>query len=886
MQPKAEIPQAEPLESKLTLTRRPEVIVSRPAIAIQRPPVCAESRPRVGGKFLWVGDEKLYVRGVTYGTFRPNGDGVPYPPPEVVEADFALMAANGANCVRTYTLPPRWLLDLAEQAGLYVMVGLWGEQYILHEKKLARSTEEHIREGVRACQGHPAVLCYALANEIPASAVRWYGARRVESFLRRLYETAKEADPEGLVTYINYPMTEYLELPFLDLMCFNLYLETQKPWESYLARLQNLAGHRPLLLSETGLDSRRNGEITQAQTLDWQVRSAYALGCAGVFVYAWTDEWHCGGADINDWDFGLTCRDRQPKPALAAVRQVFDEVPFSRDLSWPRISVVVCIYNGQSTIRSCLEGLLNLRYPDYEVIVVNDGSKDKTAAIVREFDVRRISTENRGLSAARNVGLEAATGEIVAYIDGDACPDPDWLLYLASAFRDSDCAAIGGPNIPFPNDGFVADCVAHAPGGPTHILISDTEAEHIPGCNMAFRKSCLEAVGGFDPQFRIAGDDVDMCWRLQKRGWKLGLAHSATVWHHCRNSAKAYLKQQWNYGVAEALLQKKWPEKYSPAGHPMWCGRIYSSGLTRGLNSLRSRIHYGVWGSAFFQRLYEPSPSSFESLLLMPEFNLVIGAVALLTVLGFSLLVALPLLGLSLGLLLFQAIRSACGAKLATPLMPRWERLKVRTLIASLHLLQPLARLGGRLRRGLTPIQIGGLSSWAFPRTRTAAIWSEEWKPALTWIELFKSALTAEGPQPVCGGPTDDWDFEMQTGLLASARAVMAVEEYGRGRQFVRFRVSPRWRRALPAISVPAFAAVVAASEASWLAGALLGTAALVLAVLACCQCGVAVGKVLHALKSIDEQSARRKRCRSRAVLFSRLMKRWPLISQRPDGRG
>jgi GT2 family glycosyltransferase len=860
MQPQAEIPQAGTMEGTLSSAPRSEVITRTIASPILRPSASDGLRPSVRGKFLWVGEEKLYVRGVTYGTFRPDGDGVPYPRREVVEEDFTQMAASGVNCVRTYTLPPGWLLDLAGQAGLYVMVGLWGEQYVLHEKKLARSTEEHIRAGVRACQGHPAVLCYALANEIPASVVRWYGVRRVERFLRRLYDTAKQTDPDGLVTYVNYPMTEYLELPFLDLMCFNLYLETRKPLEAYLRRLQNLAGDRPLLLSEMGLDSRRNGELDQAQTLDWQVRTAFGAGCAGVFVYAWTDEWHCGGADIHDWDFGLTRRDRQPKPALAAVRHAFDEVPFSQDLAWPRISVVVCTYNGHRTIRSCLEGLVNLQYPDYEVIVVNDGSIDDTAVIVREYKVRLISTENRGLSEARNVGLEAATGEIVAYIDDDARPDPDWLLYLASAFGNSDYAAIGGPNIPFPNDGFVANCVAYAPGGPTHVLISDTEAEHIPGCNMAFRKSCLDAVGGFDAQFRIAGDDVDMCWRLQKRGWKLGFAHSATVWHHCRNSFEKYLKQQWNYGVAEALLQKKWPEKYSAAGHPMWCGRIYSPGLTRGLNNLRSRIHFGVWGSAFFQRLYEPAPSSFESLLLMPEYYLIIGAVAALTSLGVSLIFVLPLLGLSLGLILFQAIRSAARARSATPQESRWDRVKLRTLVAGLHLLQPLARLGGRLRRGLTPIQLGGLSTWSFPRTRTAAIWSEEWKPALTWVELFKSALTAKGARPACGGPIDNWDFEVQTGLLASARAVMAVEEYGRGCQFVRFRVSPRWRRAILAVFVPAFAAAVSINEAAWLDGALFGTVALVLVALACCQCGTAVGKIVHALKSIDEQSASSKR--------------------------
>ena len=80
---------------------------------------------------------------------------------------------------------------------------------------------------------------------------------------------------------------------------------------------------------------------------------------------------------------------------------------------------------------------------------------------------------------------------------------------------------------PAETDARIAECVAHAPGGPTHVLLSDREAEHIPGCNMAFRRACLQAVGGFDPQFRTAGDDVDICWQLQQRGWTLGFSPDA-----------------------------------------------------------------------------------------------------------------------------------------------------------------------------------------------------------------------------------------------------------------------------------------------------------------------------------------------------------------------
>ncbi|NIP81943.1 MAG: glycosyltransferase, partial [Gemmatimonadetes bacterium] len=79
--------------------------------------------------------------------------------------------------------------------------------------------------------------------------------------------------------------------------------------------------------------------------------------------------------------------------------------------------------------------------------------------------------------------------------------------------------------------GPMARCVADSPGGPNHVLLSDAVAEHIPGCNMAFRTAALREVGGFDPRFRIAGDDVDICWRLQQRGWTLGFHPAAMVWH-------------------------------------------------------------------------------------------------------------------------------------------------------------------------------------------------------------------------------------------------------------------------------------------------------------------------------------------------------------------
>src|SRR5262245_29884668 len=93
-------------------------------------PPPSSARPSVRGKFLYVGAEKLYVRGVTYGPFRPEPDGCEYHDVESVDADFSQMAAAGINAVRTYTVPPRWLLDCAQRRGLRVMVGLPWEQHV------------------------------------------------------------------------------------------------------------------------------------------------------------------------------------------------------------------------------------------------------------------------------------------------------------------------------------------------------------------------------------------------------------------------------------------------------------------------------------------------------------------------------------------------------------------------------------------------------------------------------------------------------------------------------------------------------------------------------------------------------------------------------------
>src|SRR5829696_6171403 len=645
--------------------------------------------PQVDGKFLRVDGNRFYVRGVTYGTFAQTELGL-FPGLKRVEEDFAAMAAVGINTVRTYTVPGLEILDLAEEAGLKLLMGVWWEdpRYLDPTvrgswQKMASEARNAVKKAVESYAGHPAVLGFVLGNEIPGAVVRWHGRRRIEGLLRGLCETGKVAAPQALFSYANYPTTQYLDTSCFDFDCFNVFLENETAYRRYLAQLQVSIGDRPLLLTELGLHSG-GGERRQADSLDWQIRGAMELGLAGTCVFSWTDDWWVGGHKVEGWDFGVTRENREPKAALKVLEAYYRTKPSELREKWPRASVVVCAYQAQDTIEECLHSLMELDYPDYEVLVVDDGSTDATAQIARRFPVRLLSRDHLGLSGARNVGLEQAEGEFVAYIDADAQADPDWLTYLALALEVPGTAGAGGPNPAPPDDPPVAQCVALAPGGPIHVLLDDERAEHVPGCNMAFWRERLLEIGGFDPIFRAAGDDVDVCWKLLDRGYDIRFHPSALVWHRRRDSVKAFWRQQLGYGKAEALVERNHPDKFNSLGQATWRGVVY------GPNSIlasRGRVYVGQFGDAPFQRLY--SGQNYFNPLWAPYLVLYLLLPALLN----PYLLVMPAAGLTA----LAGIYVGCGVEVARRerLRPIWQ---LGPLIGLLHLLPPVARAWGRLR--------------------------------------------------------------------------------------------------------------------------------------------------------------------------------------------
>jgi glycosyltransferase involved in cell wall biosynthesis len=782
-------------------------------------------RPWVSGRFLIVNGQRFWVKGVTYGTFRPNADGEPYPVRDQVRRDFAQMREAGVNTVRLYTPPPDWLADAAVEAGLHLIADIcWGPRRCDFDRpERLQHLYDWTREHSRRLADHPAMLLYSIGNEIPPLIVRWYGQKRIEDFLQRLHEIVKEEAPDALTTYVNHPPTEFLTLPFLDVEAHNVYLEREQEMRAYLARLQSLAFERPVLLAEIGLDARKHGEVAQARFLDWQIRAAFEKGLCGVTVYGWTDEWGIFESNIEGWAFGLTDAQRRPKMALEAVRQIYSaDLYHFRTKPWPMVSVVVCCYNAATTLDECLQSLGKLGYPNYEVIVIDDGSTDGTHLIAENRAVRCVRVPNGGLSRARNLGIEAARGEIVAFIDSDAYADPDWLFYMVNALEENGAAAVGGPNLSPPQDGFIAQCVDQSPGNPTCVLVDNERAEHIPGCNMAFRKETFQIVGMFDAQHRAAGDDVDLCWRLLVAEKKIVYHPSAVVWHHRRPTIRAYLKQQRGYGYAEAHLQRRYPGRFNFFGYPVWEGGVYDSVHShlrqQGLPFVfRPRVYHGQFCAAQFQSLYQPFLTWWFQIFSTAEWvvlTLCCFLSGLLTWWAGPGWVAMALIvtTTTMSLLSIGAAVLAGGRALRVKQWRGLERRRGLAVVSLLHILQPLARSVGRIQ-----------GRWALRKSTMRFPDSDLLEGDLVKRDRWLRHLLAH--MKSCGWvaqPCNEWDDAdievLGPGPYRLKLCSVYEEDLQRALHQVRYRVTVQMKWQAPIVVGGLMAVLVAMTQALYLA--------------------------------------------------------------------
>ncbi len=786
-------------------------------------------RIRRDGKFFAAGEERFTFRGVCYGTFEPRPiDGARVPEQTQIKRDLFDMQAAGFNVVRTYTAPPDDMLDIADELGIRVLAGVAFEDWrytigasAREFRRVAKQAEAHVRETAQRLAGRPEVFGMCLGNEIPADVLRWHGEDQVAKALGHLVDVVHEIDPDMLVTYAGYPTAEYLNLPEIDFVTFNVFLEEQPDFRKYLTRLHHLAGDRPLVLGEMGLhsDGTYDGDQAQATAIAWQMETAIERGVAGMCIFSWTDEWYVGDETVEGWNFGITDIDRLPKPSFDVAVDWNTKDVTDLDHPWPKISVVVCAYNEEQWIEECLTHATTMQYPDFEVLLMDDGSTDRTVEIANAIPGTIVhELPHAGLSVARNEGYRRASGEVVAYLDADAYPSQEWLYYLALAYDGPTVGGVGGPNIPPSSDGAGARVVARAPGGPVHVLMADDRAEHIPGCNMSFYRKVLTEVGGCDPVYMAAGDDVDLCWRILDRGWDIGFHPAALVWHHRRTGLKTYLKQQRGYGRAEALVEARHPDRFTPTGSARWRGNIYG-----GAPSIaKQRIYRGQFGSAAFQSVYQGGGYLID--LLHQVGVPFVGAIAVL---------AAVLTPISLW---FGAVACFSGALLLTLFVadvwrtnPAGERevpaWKLRLLVATHHLLQPLARMWGRLtsvrdaRRDMASATIE--LPPIYQRARKFAVVAED-RPRAELVGDAVTNLRADGHRVRVDHGWERHDAQVG-GYLTNTRLQTSAHPPG----FVQFRFRQRLDRARLTFVAAVFLMAMALSPSAGAGIAVLAAAAL-----------------------------------------------------------
>jgi len=257
----------------------------------------------------------------------------------------------------------------------------------------------------------------------------------------------------------------------------------------------------------------------------------------------------------------------------------------------PRVSVVIPTLNDEPTLSKCLSSISNQDISDIEIIIIDGGSDDRTIDIAENYNCK-ILTERKGtISYAREVGVEAATGEFIAFTDADCVVPEDWLSTLLQHFDDEgEVAAVGGPNVTPSNDTSFAKSV-----GDVLSLLSSAgsrygqkggevkEIYHNPTCNVVYRKKIITEVGGFNHNL-VTVDDEEMDFRIRKNGYTILYTPNAEVLHYRRPTTRSFVKMAYTYGIGRGQVVKIHPKMgswfhFAPSALISFLSTILSLGM-------------------------------------------------------------------------------------------------------------------------------------------------------------------------------------------------------------------------------------------------------------------------------------------------------------------
>ena len=650
------------------------------------------------------------------------------------------------------------VLDLAGQVGLLAMIELAVTPEELTDRRHFAGALSRIAHTAHVFAGRPGLLGYLIDCPIHQDEIRVHGLNVLQRRLRTLIKTIKSRDPHAMAAIKHRPATRALAMLDEDLIYAEVSALDVLELHDFVVSMHNLAEARPVII-EFAHSSPGQDEA---------VAVAFGTGAAGVVAPP------VPVPASSDW---LGVRMFKADEVMPFVSLNGTCPP--RPARTPMVSVVICAYNAERTMQACMESLRKLDYPNYEVVIVDDGSRDRTAEIAAAFpEFRLIRQPNKGLSVARNVGLHAARGDIIAYTDSDCVVDPHWLTLMMRAMNEGALDGCGGPNYAPHEEGKVQACVAASPGAPCHVLVGEDRAEHLAGCNMIFTKAALLQVGGFEPQFTAAGDDVDICWRMLDASLKLGFCPSAFVWHFRRNTIKAYYGQQRGYGRAEAMLYARYPERFNALGQIKWHGTI--PGLARTVpGGSRRRVR---WTAARpgLQTVFDPALSVAGFIPQTLEWSIfwVIAAMASYFA-GWSVVPALTMQLLGVVWALYYAWHA--------PLEKCHDSVAARLLVAMLAYTGPMTRTISRyktLARAMsrtttdTPARQRPQIDWR-GRAIKLAYWNEQYITRDALLDKLLKFFARAGHPAIVDRGWSEYDVELRPDPLTRIYLKTADEEHG-----------------------------------------------------------------------------------------------------------
>jgi O-antigen biosynthesis protein len=464
------------------------------------------------------------------------------------------------------------VLGVAGQAGLYAIVEIAIDPCDLNSAGNIRDAVARVAQIVSVLRGYPALFGFLIDCPGDSSAIPPSAFNRLRGELAALTRTIHESYADPLIAFerrVDPPVIAmdaealYREFckNFLAGFCGELsrdlcgdftYVNLARIGPANLGpaiiALHRLAAAHPLVI-EFGEELPVHEEM---------VTHAFGLGAAGVVAPAMRPAVSLGWGNVRM----LSAGDLLP---FAQIDGTLAPLPAAT----PMVSVVVAARDDERTIAACLESIGRLQYPNFEVIVVDEGSHDRTADVATTAGgprpLRIIREPRAGFGAACNVATRAARGHFIAFTRGDCVVDTDWLGLAVRTMLEGSLDACRGPIYPsrIAADGLAARAIASLANSLSVDAAGDC-AGWLTDRNMILRKASLIAVGGFDSRF-IDGGGADLSARMIEARMTVGWCPAGFVWRGASTGVGEFYHRRIRHGRADAMLAIKHPGRFGAA---------------------------------------------------------------------------------------------------------------------------------------------------------------------------------------------------------------------------------------------------------------------------------------------------------------------------------